>query len=114
VQSFFGLAPITWARDGLRDPVLERIAMKCDVDKSAVLSRWHLNQNVIPISTTKKPERLDAYLSALRLQLTRRIVRRMRGKRRSAGEGWGEELGTWVCEWEKESSTGLKIHGIHI
>jgi hypothetical protein len=52
--------------------------------------------------------------SGWRKVLGRRIVRRMRGKRRSAGEGWGEELGAWVCEWEKESSTGLQIHGIHI
>jgi diketogulonate reductase-like aldo/keto reductase len=70
MQGFFGLAPITWAKGGPLDSVLERVAMKCDVDKSAVLSRWHLDQNVVSIPTTKKPERLDAYLSALRLQLT--------------------------------------------
>jgi diketogulonate reductase-like aldo/keto reductase len=70
VQSFFGLAPITWAKGGPLDPVLSRIAKQHNVDQSAVLFRWQLNQEVISISTTKKAERLDQYLAALDLKLT--------------------------------------------
>ena len=70
VQSFFGLAPITWAKGGPLDPVLTRIAKRHGVDESTVLIRWHLNQNAISISTTKKPERLDQYILALHLCLS--------------------------------------------
>lgn len=70
VQSFFGLAPITWGKGGPLDGPLEAMAEKYGVDKSAILLRWHLNQNVIPITTTKNPERLQQYLQALDLRLT--------------------------------------------
>jgi diketogulonate reductase-like aldo/keto reductase len=70
VQSFFGLAPITHAKGGLLDGPLAEMAKKYGVDASAILIRWHLNQNVISISTTTKPERLQQYLQALTLQLT--------------------------------------------
>lgn len=70
VQSFFGLAPITWGKGGPLDGPLEAMAEKHGVDKSAILLRWHLNQNVIPITTTKNPERLQQYLQALDLRLT--------------------------------------------
>lgn len=52
------------------DEPLARIAAKHYVSQSAVLIRWHLNQDVISISTTTKPERIQEYFPALDLQLS--------------------------------------------
>ena len=35
-----------------------------------VLLRWALNQNVVPITTTSKVERMDEYLAAMDSRLT--------------------------------------------
>lgn len=70
VQSFSGLAPLTHAKGGPLDKPLARIATKHNVSESAVLIRWHLNQDVISISTTTKPERIQEYFQALNLQLS--------------------------------------------
>lgn len=71
VESFFGLAPLTRAPGGPLDPILERIAKKHGVDASAVLIKWQLNQNVIPLTTTKKTERLSGYLAVPHLELSK-------------------------------------------
>ncbi|KAG8157557.1 hypothetical protein KVR01_012599 [Diaporthe batatas] len=70
VQSFFGLAPLTHAKGGPLDEPLARIAAKHNVNEGAVLIRWHLNQDVISISTTNKRERMDNYFQALDLELS--------------------------------------------
>ncbi|KXH35739.1 alcohol dehydrogenase [Colletotrichum simmondsii] len=59
VQRFFGLAPLTHAKGGPLDEPLARITAKYNVDPSAVLIQWHLKQDVISISTTTKPERIQ-------------------------------------------------------
>jgi diketogulonate reductase-like aldo/keto reductase len=71
VESFFGLAPLTRGPGGPLDPVLERIAKKHSVDASAVLIKWQLNQNVIPLTTTKKPERMKGYLAVPNFELSK-------------------------------------------
>ena len=69
-MSFFGLVPITHARDGPLAEPLAAIAKKQGVDPSAVLTRWQLNRNVLPLSTSTKPERLQQYFDAFNLALT--------------------------------------------
>lgn len=70
VQVFFGLAPLTYAKGGPLDKHLPDMVKKYGVGASAVLMRWQLNQNVISISTSKKPERLLQYFAAIDLKLT--------------------------------------------
>lgn len=45
-------------------------AQPVDVSESAVLIRWHLNEDVISISITTKPERIQEYFQVLDLQLS--------------------------------------------
>lgn len=71
VESFFGLAPLTRGPGGPLDSVLKRIAKKHGVDASAVLIKWQLNQNVIPLTTTKTLERMKGYLAVPDLQLSK-------------------------------------------
>jgi diketogulonate reductase-like aldo/keto reductase len=70
VQSFYGLAPLTHATGGPLDGPLAAMAKKYGVDPSAVVIRWQLNQNIISISTSRKPERLQQYFEALDLDLS--------------------------------------------
>ena len=70
VSSFKGLAPITVAKGGPLDGPLAKIAEKYRVNIDVVLLRWHIEQNVVPITTTTKKERMLDYLKALEIRLS--------------------------------------------
>jgi diketogulonate reductase-like aldo/keto reductase len=70
VSCFKGLAPLTIAKGGPLDSVIEKIAKTHDVPQAAVLLKWHLSQDVIAITTTSKEERLLEYLKAISLMLS--------------------------------------------
>ena len=69
VSSFKTLAPVTVAPGGPLDAVLSSIAAKHTTTPAAVLLSWAIGNNVIPISTTSKDERMDEYISAVTLKL---------------------------------------------
>ncbi|KAK8087303.1 hypothetical protein PG994_002277 [Apiospora phragmitis] len=77
VQSFMGLAPITWGKGGPLDGVLSEIAARHGVPESAVLFRWTLNQDVISITTARTVSRFEDYLQALDLQLSEEEMERI-------------------------------------
>ena len=70
VSSFKGLAPLTVAKGGPLDDPLDKIAEKYGVSTSVVLLRWHIEQNVVPITTSSHKERMTDYLKAVNLRLT--------------------------------------------
>jgi diketogulonate reductase-like aldo/keto reductase len=70
VASFNGLTPITKARPGPLDQPLADIAAKHGVTENAVLIKWQIDQNVVPVTTTSHTSRLSEYLAALNLKLT--------------------------------------------
>ncbi|KAL8911207.1 MAG: hypothetical protein Q9171_003583 [Xanthocarpia ochracea] len=70
VSAFKGLAPMTVAKGGPLDETLALIAQKHDTDKNSVLLKWHMSQNVVPVTTTSKEERLRQYLQAIQLNLS--------------------------------------------
>lgn len=68
--SFKGLTPAFRAPDGpLREP-LSRIAKTYDTTEAAVLINWIIQNKVVAVTTTTKPERLDEYAQALKIKLT--------------------------------------------
>ncbi|GFP57218.1 NAD/NADP-dependent indole-3-acetaldehyde reductase [Trichoderma asperellum] len=70
VGSFKGLTPAFRAPDGpLREP-LSRIAKAHDTTEAAVLINWIIQNKVVAVTTTTKPERLDEYAQALKIKLT--------------------------------------------
>lgn len=70
VGSFNGLTPAFRAPDGpLREP-LARIAKAHGTTEAAVLINWIIQNNVVAVTTTTKPERLDEYAQALKIKLT--------------------------------------------
>ncbi|KAH8587396.1 NADP-dependent oxidoreductase domain-containing protein [Bisporella sp. PMI_857] len=74
VASFNGLTPIRSGAPGPLDEPLARIAKSHGVSENAVLLKWQIGQNVVPITTTSKAERLDEYFKAVDLNLTREEV----------------------------------------
>ena len=70
VSAFKGLAPLTVAKGGPLDQPLADIARKHDTETNSVLLKWHMNQNIVPITTTSKEERMKQYLRALQLNLS--------------------------------------------
>ena len=60
-EAFRGLAPLTKGKGGLLDQPLAELATKHAVAPSAVLLRWHMQQNVIAITTTRSSARLHEY-----------------------------------------------------
>lgn len=69
-ESYMGLSPITWLKGLHLEGVLKDIANRHGVSESTVLIRWQLDQNIIVLNTTKKPERMREYFAALELELS--------------------------------------------
>ena len=70
VSAFKGSAPVTVAKGGPLDGPLLVIAKKHNVDTNSVLLKWHMSQNVVPITTTGSEERMKHYLEAIDLDLS--------------------------------------------
>lgn len=74
VASFKGLTPAFRAPEGpLRKPdddILARIAKAHDTTPACVLLAWLIQDQIVAVTTTTKPERLDEYASALKVTLT--------------------------------------------
>lgn len=69
VEAFKGLAPLTKGKGGPLDRPLQDLAAKYNVAPGAILLRWHLQQNIIVITTTRSVERLKEYAKATTFQL---------------------------------------------
>ncbi|KAL6802675.1 NADP-dependent oxidoreductase domain-containing protein [Trichoderma sp. SZMC 28013] len=69
VSSFKSLAPITVGEGGPLDKLLPSLAEKYGVSESAVLLRWCIGQNIIPITTTSNQSRLKEYSIATEVKL---------------------------------------------
>ena len=71
VGAFKGLTPLARCKEGpLREP-LERMALAHGTNASAVLLSWHIQRNVVAVTTSRKEERLREYGEALKIKLTR-------------------------------------------
>lgn len=70
IEAFKGLTPLHEGRGGPLDKPIEILARKYGVGPSAILLRWYIQQNIIAITTTRKPERLEEYKQALNFQLS--------------------------------------------
>ncbi|PVH71451.1 putative ketoreductase [Cadophora sp. DSE1049] len=70
VGSFKGLTPAFRAPEGPLKEHLVRIAKSHNATEGAVLIAWLTQTNVVAVTTTTKPERLDEYAQALVIKLT--------------------------------------------
>ncbi|KAJ5713911.1 Aldo/keto reductase [Penicillium malachiteum] len=70
VASFNDLTPTRKARPGPLNQPLAEIAAKYGITENAILIKWQIDQNVVPVTTTSNTSRLSEYLAALDLMLT--------------------------------------------
>ena len=64
------LTPVTRAKGGPLDPLLEKLAKKYAVGPGEILLRWCIDQGVVPITTSAKEQRMSDYLRVMTFKLT--------------------------------------------
>lgn len=64
------LIPVTKAKPGPCDTILEDLARKYNVSEGEIALRWCIEQGIVTITTSGKEERLRDYLRALAITLT--------------------------------------------
>ncbi|GAB7365410.1 hypothetical protein MBLNU230_g6488t1 [Neophaeotheca triangularis] len=69
-QGYAPLTAVTKAKPGPADEVLARLARKYAVSEGEVCLRWCVDQDVVPITTSGREQRLSDYLRAMTFKLT--------------------------------------------
>lgn len=64
------LSAITKAPGGPVDGILDGLAKKYAVSPAEICLRWCIDQDVVPITTSSKEQRLSDYLLAFKFKLT--------------------------------------------
>ncbi|KAL8842270.1 MAG: hypothetical protein Q9170_000596 [Blastenia crenularia] len=75
VGSFKGLTPAFRCPDGPLQEPLVRIANAHHTTMAVVLLAWLIQNKVVAVTTTTKPERVDEYLQAVNMKLTEEELR---------------------------------------
>ncbi|KAI9655198.1 MAG: hypothetical protein M1831_004908 [Alyxoria varia] len=70
ISAYGPLTPITKAAPGPLDTYLGKLSKKHAVSPSELLLRWCIEQDVIPVTTSGKPQRMNDYLRAFAINLT--------------------------------------------
>jgi diketogulonate reductase-like aldo/keto reductase len=74
VSAYSPLTPITNAKGGPIDGLLDSLAKKYAVSPGEILLRWCIEQNALPITTSSKEQRLSDMLRAFTFELTPKEV----------------------------------------
>ncbi|KAI9774928.1 MAG: hypothetical protein M1840_000144 [Geoglossum simile] len=70
LAAYGAMVPLTKARPGPVDEVVQRLSAKYNVGAEAVLLRWVMGQGTVAITTSGKESRLTDYLKATEFSLT--------------------------------------------
>lgn len=70
VAAYGPLTPVTKAKPGPCDALLEKLARKYYVSEGEIALRWCIEQGIVAITTSGKEERLSDYLRAIAIKLT--------------------------------------------
>ena len=74
VSAYSPLTPITKAKGGPLDSYLEKLGRKYAVNPGEILLRWCVDQNVVPVTTSSKEQRLSDMLRIFAFSLTSKEV----------------------------------------
>lgn len=69
-EAYGPLTPVTKGSPGPCDEILASLAKKYAVNASEVLLRWCIDQDVVPVTTSGKEQRLSDYLRVMTFKLT--------------------------------------------
>ena len=70
IAAYAPLTPITKAPGGPIDAIVQSLAKKYAVNPGEILLRWAIDQNVLPITTSSKEQRLSDMLRVFTFKLT--------------------------------------------
>jgi len=73
-EAYGPLTAITKAAGGPVDDILNSLARKYAVNPGEICLRWCIDQDVVPITTSSKEQRLSDYLRAMTFKLTPKEV----------------------------------------
>ena len=95
VSAYSPLIPITKAKGGPLDPYLEKLAKKYAVNPGEILLRWCVDQNVVPVTTSSKEQRLSDMLRIFAFSLTAKEVEEIKeiGNSRHFRGYWTDKFG---------------------
>lgn len=93
-EAYSPLTPITKATPGPIDDYLAKMAKKYAVNPSEILLRWCLDQDIIPITTSSKEQRLSDYLRIARFKLNPAEIEEIvkLGKQKHVRNFWGGQF----------------------
>lgn len=69
-QAYGPLTAVTKAKPGPIDDIMASLAKKYGVSEGEISLRWCIDQDIIPITTSSKEQRLSDYLRCTRFKLT--------------------------------------------
>ena len=81
-EAYGPLTSITKAANGPVDDILNVLSKKYAVTPGEICLRWCIDQDVVPITTSSKEQRLSDYLRAMTFKLTPKEISQVRGARR--------------------------------
>ncbi|KAK4580404.1 hypothetical protein LTR86_000607 [Recurvomyces mirabilis] len=76
-EAYASLTPVTKASGGPIDDILAALSKKYAVGPSEILLRWCIDQDVVPITTSGKEQRLSDYLRAMTFKLTPKEIQQI-------------------------------------
>ena len=76
--AYGSLVPVTKAAPGPIDAYLDALAKKYAVNPPEILLRWCIDQDIIPVTTSSKEQRLSDYLRCCTFKLTPKEVKEIK------------------------------------
>ncbi|KAI9673323.1 MAG: hypothetical protein M1829_004089 [Trizodia sp. TS-e1964] len=70
IAAYAPLTPVTRAKGGPLDGLLQQLALKYGVSEAAIALRWVIDQGIVAITTSGKEDRLTDYLTVNSFQLS--------------------------------------------
>lgn len=71
------LTPVTKVSGGPIDGILEGLTKKYAVSAGEICLRWCIDQDVVPITTSSKEQRMSDYLLAFKFKLTPKEIQQV-------------------------------------
>ena len=79
-SAYAPITPVTKAKPGPCDEILTALAKKYAVNEAEICMRWCIDQEIIPVTTTSKEQRMSDYLRAVTFKLTPKEVQELKDK----------------------------------
>ena len=95
------LTAATKAKGGPTDEYVEALAKKYAVGENEIYLRWCIDQDIVPITTSSKEQRLSDYLRALTFKLTPKEVKDINelGQKKHYRGFWAKKVSLTRQNW---------------